>query len=256
MQFVANKRWAKGLTLNATYTWVPRWTETGANDHDRHRRSVRRQRVAAREQRPVLLAPRAPHHRVGRVGAARSWPSRLRRHAARRLVDRPDVHLPVGPAVDHAGQRRPRGRSVGRGAERREGRAVHLRRRSRASASATPPPAATTCCSVVDGVRLHRAATSWSVKRSSAARRWSATTSSAGRRSGRSTSTSPRPRRSRTGCASSSASRPSTSSTARCTTSVEYNQTTTSADFGRINRNTTGQNNFQRFVQLGFRVTF
>jgi hypothetical protein len=30
-QFVANKRWAKGLTLNANYTWVPRWTEDGAN---------------------------------------------------------------------------------------------------------------------------------------------------------------------------------------------------------------------------------
>ena len=30
-QFVANKRWAKGITLNATYTWVPRWTEDGAN---------------------------------------------------------------------------------------------------------------------------------------------------------------------------------------------------------------------------------
>jgi hypothetical protein len=35
-----------------------------------------------------------------------------------------------------------------------------------------------------------------------------------------------------------------------------YNQTTSSADFGRINRNTTGQNNFQRFVQLGFRLIF
>jgi len=31
MQFVANKRWAKGITLNANYTWVPRWTEDGAN---------------------------------------------------------------------------------------------------------------------------------------------------------------------------------------------------------------------------------
>jgi TonB dependent receptor-like, beta-barrel len=30
-QFVANKRWAKGVTMNATYTWVPRWTEDGAN---------------------------------------------------------------------------------------------------------------------------------------------------------------------------------------------------------------------------------
>lgn len=28
-QFVANKRWAKGVTLNASYTFVPRWTETG-----------------------------------------------------------------------------------------------------------------------------------------------------------------------------------------------------------------------------------
>ena len=35
-----------------------------------------------------------------------------------------------------------------------------------------------------------------------------------------------------------------------------YNQTTTSADFGRINRNVTGQSNFQRFVQLGFRLIF
>ena len=26
-QFVANKRWAKGVTINASYTWVPRWTE-------------------------------------------------------------------------------------------------------------------------------------------------------------------------------------------------------------------------------------
>jgi hypothetical protein len=30
-QFVANKRWSKGITLNANYTWVPRWTEDGAN---------------------------------------------------------------------------------------------------------------------------------------------------------------------------------------------------------------------------------
>jgi hypothetical protein len=36
----------------------------------------------------------------------------------------------------------------------------------------------------------------------------------------------------------------------------QYNQTTTSADFGRINRNTTGQSNFQRFVQVGFRLIF
>ena len=28
-QFVANKRWAKGVTINASYTYVPRWTEIG-----------------------------------------------------------------------------------------------------------------------------------------------------------------------------------------------------------------------------------
>ena len=31
LQFIANKRWAKGITLSANYTWVPRWTEDGAN---------------------------------------------------------------------------------------------------------------------------------------------------------------------------------------------------------------------------------
>jgi hypothetical protein len=36
----------------------------------------------------------------------------------------------------------------------------------------------------------------------------------------------------------------------------DYNRDTNSADFGRINRNTTGQSNFQRFVQLGFRLTY
>jgi hypothetical protein len=28
-QFVANKRWARGVTINASYTYVPRWKETG-----------------------------------------------------------------------------------------------------------------------------------------------------------------------------------------------------------------------------------
>jgi hypothetical protein len=36
----------------------------------------------------------------------------------------------------------------------------------------------------------------------------------------------------------------------------QYNQTTSSADFGRINRNTVAQSGFQRFVQLGFRLMF
>jgi hypothetical protein len=36
----------------------------------------------------------------------------------------------------------------------------------------------------------------------------------------------------------------------------QYDRNTGSNDFGRINRNSTGQNNFQRFVQLGFRLVF
>jgi len=36
----------------------------------------------------------------------------------------------------------------------------------------------------------------------------------------------------------------------------DYNRDTNSADFGRINRNSTAQSNFQRFVQLGFRLVF
>ena len=36
----------------------------------------------------------------------------------------------------------------------------------------------------------------------------------------------------------------------------DFNRDTNSADFGRINRNVTGQSNFQRFVQLGFRLIF
>ena len=36
----------------------------------------------------------------------------------------------------------------------------------------------------------------------------------------------------------------------------QYTQDTNSADFGRVNRNTVGQSNFQRFIQLGFRLIF
>ena len=36
----------------------------------------------------------------------------------------------------------------------------------------------------------------------------------------------------------------------------QYNTDTASADFGRINRNSTGQSGFQRFVQMGFRLIF
>jgi hypothetical protein len=36
----------------------------------------------------------------------------------------------------------------------------------------------------------------------------------------------------------------------------QYNGDINSGDFGRINRNSTGQSGFQRFVQMGFRLIF
>ena len=36
----------------------------------------------------------------------------------------------------------------------------------------------------------------------------------------------------------------------------DFERNTASDDFGRINRNITGQSNFQRVVQLGFRLVF
>ena len=36
----------------------------------------------------------------------------------------------------------------------------------------------------------------------------------------------------------------------------QYNNDINNADFGRINRNATGQSGFQRFVQMGFRLIF
>ena len=65
LQFVANKRWAKGITLNANYTWVPRWTEDGANTDDRHRQRVRRR---CRQQRNVGPYFSQRKHRVTASG--------------------------------------------------------------------------------------------------------------------------------------------------------------------------------------------
>ena len=36
----------------------------------------------------------------------------------------------------------------------------------------------------------------------------------------------------------------------------QYNTDTNSGDFGRVNRNSTGQSNFQRFIQMGFKLIF
>ena len=117
-------------------------------------------------------------------------------------------------------------------------------------------PASTTC-SRTPSPTAARSRTSSSARRSSAAPRCSATTSSAGRSTGKSTRTSPRPiadhRQDAVPAAHRGVQPPQQPDVRRaCSTT----QDTTSADFGRINRNVTGQSNFQRFIQLGFRLLF
>jgi Carboxypeptidase regulatory-like domain/TonB-dependent Receptor Plug Domain len=67
MQFVANKRYAKGVTINTSYTWVPRWTEDGAN--------TTTQVNAAYVDDVSLLRNHAPYfsHREHRVTASGVW---------------------------------------------------------------------------------------------------------------------------------------------------------------------------------------
>ena len=102
-QFVANKRWSRGVTLNATYTWVPRWRNQGSdNGGQAFIDNITLEKVDG----PYLRAPRASHHGVGRLGAAVARSPRSDRVPARRLVDRADVRVSVGAALGHAGQRR------------------------------------------------------------------------------------------------------------------------------------------------------
>ncbi len=103
MQFVANKRWAKGVTINAGYTWVPRWTEDGANTTT----GIGNAYV----DEVSLLENDGPYfsQRKHRITASGVWElpwyrdqTQHRRLSARRLVDCAGVRLPVGPAVGHA----------------------------------------------------------------------------------------------------------------------------------------------------------
>jgi hypothetical protein len=78
-QFVANRRWAKGLTLNATYTWVPRWTEEGSNNGG-----------AAFVDDITLQKNRGPYfaHRKHRITASGVWemPGRNRTDLIGRII--------------------------------------------------------------------------------------------------------------------------------------------------------------------------
>ncbi len=75
MQFVANKRWARGVTVNASYTWVPRWTEIGANTTTGIGNAYVDEVSRLQNEGPYFSHREAPHHRVGRLGARRGTAS-------------------------------------------------------------------------------------------------------------------------------------------------------------------------------------
>ena len=254
MQFVANKRWSKGVTMSTTYTWVPRWTETGANTTTGIGEAF--------VDNVSLLENSGPYfsHREHRITASGVWelPGRGRRDFVGMLLGgwsiapmfiyqsgQPwtmpgNVDLAVDPAVAALNGEKD-GQFI-------YGVAPCVGQRNAATGNYDLLSVSTAygCTEPFFLVREafqrrtamvrydeFRRPTFWQIDLNFA-------------------------------------------KTTPITDKVqfqfrieafnifnspmyderEYNQTTTSADFGRINRNTTGQNNFQRFVQLGFRVTF
>ena len=254
MQFVANKRWAKGLTLSATYTWVPRWTETGANTTTGIGEAF--------VDNVSLLENSGPYfsHREHRITASGVWelPGRGRRDFVGMLLGgwsiapmfiyqsgQPwtmpgNVDLAVDPAVAALN-----GEKDGQfiyGVEPCVGQRNAATGRYDLLSVSTAYGCTEPYFLVREAFQRRTAMVRYDEFRRPTF--WQVDLNFA--------------------------------KTTPITDKVqfqfrieafnifnspmyderEYNQTTTSADFGRINRNTTGQNNFQRFVQLGFRVTF
>jgi Carboxypeptidase regulatory-like domain/TonB-dependent Receptor Plug Domain/TonB dependent receptor len=253
MQLTANKRWAKGLTLNATYTWVPRWTETGANTTT----GIGEAFVDGVSR----LENTGPYfsHREHRVTASGVWelPGRGRRDLVGMLIGgwsvapvfifqsgQPwtmpgNVDLAVDPAIAAL-------------PGNKEGQFIYGvkpcvgQRNAAGGYDLLSYSVAYGCTEPFFLVReaFQRRTAMFRYDEFRRPSFWQVDLNFA--------KTTP------------------ITSKMRMQVRVEafnifnspmydereYNQTTTSADFGRINRNSTGQSNFQRFVQLGFRFTF
>ena len=149
LQFVANKRWAKGVTINAGYTWVPRWTEDGAN-------------TTTRVGNPYvdevsLLENHGPYfsQRKHRITASGVWELpwyRNQQSIAGYLLGgwsiAPAFVYQSGQPWDMPGQRRPGAgnRSEADRARRQEGRPVHLWREAVHRPAQQCDGAITICC--------------------------------------------------------------------------------------------------------------
>ena len=73
-QFVANRRWPRGVDVMRPTPGSPRWTEDGS---DNGGSSLHRPHHPRAGPRTVLHAPESPHHRLGRVGVAVARPPGL-----------------------------------------------------------------------------------------------------------------------------------------------------------------------------------
>ena len=259
MQFVANKRWAKGVTINASYTWVPRWTEDGANTTTRHQRRLRRRGLAAARTTAPYFSQRK--HRLTASGVWELPWYRNERSLAGYLLG----GWSIAPAFVF--QSRP---ALGYARQRRSGAGRRSRRRSR-------------CPGKKDGQFIYgvkpcvgqRNATTGNYALLSVSTAYGCTRALLPDPRG-----VPAPHRDvplrrvppAVLLAGGHELREDHADHGHVRFQVRleafnlfnspmydernYNQTTTSADFGRINRNITGQSNFQRFVQLGFRLIF
>ena len=256
-QFVANKRWSKGVTINVSYTWVPRWTEDGANTTTGI--------GAAYVDEVSLLKNHGPYfsHRKHRVTASGVWEMPWHRNerslfgyllggwsVAPMVVfqsgqpwDMPG-NVDLAPGVDPA--------KVALSGEK-EGQFIYGVKPCVAQRNATTGRydllSVSTAYGCTEPYFLMREA----FQRRTAMFRYDEFR-----------------RPSFLQVDVNFAKTMAVTDHVRFQVRLEafnvfnspmydernYNQTTTSADFGRINRNLTGQSNFQRFIQLGFRLTF
>ena len=110
LQVVVNKRWAQGFTMNANYTWVPRFDVTGSAQGTLPNPSGNALNAFIDNATQVLNKSPYFTHREHRMTISGVWefPIRPEQHrpdtrAAERLVPRADVRLPVRSAMAAAG---------------------------------------------------------------------------------------------------------------------------------------------------------
>ena len=254
-QFVLNKRWAKGLTINASYTWVPRWTEEGANTTT----GIGNAYV----DDVSLLENSGPYfsHRKHRLTASGvyQFPGQNRRDLVGLLLggwsvapmlvfqsgqpwDMPgNVDLAPGVSLDDIAVARQEGRQSSMAPSRCRGQ-----RQATAATTTLPNSVAYGCTEPFFLIReaFQRRTTMFRYDEFRRPSMWQVDVNLA-----KTTNITDRIRFQVRFEAFNVFNSPQYDER-------NYNGDTGSNDFGRINRNTTGQNNFQRFIQLGFKLIF